>query len=228
VLDFHPLSVGNPDVPASSSLDVSIADAAKVTGLLRSAERAGTVLPAGEKPVWVTELNWESAPQTPRGVPPARQAAWISRALHRLWVAGVQLVAWQFLVDPYPGVTAETPLGGTVQYPRPAGLYAAGVGGDPQLATPKPFLRGFTLPFDPLRVSPRRVRVWALLMRPSQRATLQRLGHGGRWRTIASLHADTSGVLNVLLKLHGAMRLRLTAGALVSAPAPVPAVRSRL
>jgi hypothetical protein len=228
VLDFHPLSVGNPDVPASSSLDVSIADAAKVTRLLRRAERADTVLPAGEKPVWVTELNWESAPQTPHGVPPDRQATWVSRALHRLWVAGVRLVAWQFLVDPYPGVTAETPLGGTVQYPRPAGLYGAGAGGQFASATPKPFLRGFTFPFDPLRVSATRVRVWALLMRPGERVALQRQGRHGAWHTIAGLRAQSSGVLNALVTLRGSTRLRLQAGALVSAPAFVPARGSRL
>jgi hypothetical protein len=228
VLDFHPLSVGNPDVPASSSLDVSIADAAKVTRLLRRAERAGTVLPAGERPVWVTEINWESAPQTPHGVPPNLQAAWVSRALHRLWVAGVQLVAWQFLVDPYPGVSAETPLGGTVEYPRPAGLYAAGAGGQFASATPKPFLRGFTLPFDPLRVNAARVRVWALLMRPGETVALQRRGRRGAWHTIASLHADGAGVLNVLLKLRGAMSLRVRSGALTSAISSVPARRSRL
>jgi hypothetical protein len=229
VLAFHPLSIGNPDVPAVSSLDVSVADAAKITGLLRQAERRGTALPAGAKPVWVTELNWESAPQTADGVPARLQAAWISRALHRLWVAGVSLVAWQFLVDPYPGVRAQTPTGGTVEYPRPAGLYSAGPGGDPESATPKPFLRAFSFPFDPLRVGPRRVRVWALLMRPREMVVLQReRGAGGGWRTIARLRADGDGVLNALVSVRGAARLRLRSGGLRSAVSSVPASRSRL
>ena len=124
-LAFHPLSVGDPDRPAASSLDVSISDAAKITGLLRQAERRHTALPAGRKPVWVTELNWESAPPAPGGVPGRLQAQWISRALHRLWVAGVGLVDWQFLIDPYPAERASTPTGGTVEYQRPAGLYSA-------------------------------------------------------------------------------------------------------
>jgi hypothetical protein len=229
VLAFHPLSIGDPDVPAASSLDVSIADAAKITGLLRRAEGRHTALPAGAKPVWVTELNWESAPQTADGVPARLQAAWVSRALHRLWVAGVSLVAWQFLVDPYPGVRAQTPTGGTVEYPRPAGLYSAGVGGDPESAQPKPFLRGFSFPCDPLRVGPRRVRVWALLTRPREPVVLQRQrGAGGRWRTIARLRADGDGVLNALVLLRGAARLRLRSGGLRSAVSSVPASRSRL
>jgi hypothetical protein len=227
-LAFHPLSVGDPDRPAASSLDVSISDAAKITGLLRQAERHGTVLPAGAKPVWVTELNWESAPQAPGGVPARLQAAWISRALHRLWVAGVSLVDWQFLVDPYPAERASTPTGGLVEYQRPAGLYSAGAGGNPTIALPKPFLRGFTFPFDPLRVDRRRVRVWGLLMRPGQPVLLQREGRAHRWRTIARLHADRDGVLNALVSFRGAARLRLESGQLSSALAPVSRGRSSL
>jgi hypothetical protein len=240
VLDFHPLSVGDPDLPAASSLDVSISDAAKVTGLLRQAERLGTALPAGAKPVWVTELNWESAP-APGGVPGRLQAQWISRALHRLWIAGVGLVDWQFLVDPYPAERAGTPTGGTIEYQRLAGLYGAAPGGNPENALPKPFLHGFTFPFDPLRVDRRQVRVWALLMRPGQAVLLQlwslarprgRLQRGSTgtasWRTIARLHADRSGVLNVLVSLRGAVRLRLRSGALMSASAVVGARRSQL
>jgi hypothetical protein len=224
---FHPLSVGDPDLPAASSLDVSISDAAKITGLLKQAEREGTALPAGGKPVWVTELNWESAP-APGGVPARLQTRWISRALHRLWVAGVGLVDWQFLIDPYPALRAGTPTGGTIEYQRPAGLYRAGVGGDPASALPKPFLGGFTFPFDPLRVDRRQVRVWALLMGPGQPVLLQRWGHDRLWKTISRLHADRNGVLNALVSFRGAARLRLESGALSSVSTVVSARRSRL
>ena len=239
VLAFHPLSVGDPDLPAESSLDVSISDAAKIIGLLKQAEREGTALPDSVKPVWVTELNWESAPQAPAGVPARLQAQWISRALHRLWVAGVGLVDWQFLVDPYPAERANTPTGGIVEYQRPAGLYSAGIGGNPESARPKPFLQGFTFPFDPLRVDRKHVRVWALLAGPGQAVLLQRWGRPRRqkhsqrrgpaaWQTLARLHADGSGVLNTLVRLRGAVRLRLQSGTLASASMAVPAGPSRL
>jgi hypothetical protein len=221
-LAFHPLSIGDPDRPAALSQDVSIADAAKVTRLLRDAERLHTALPAGEKPLWVTELNWESAPQAPGGVPAGLQAQWVSRALHRLWVAGVSLVAWQFLVDPFPGVRVSGPTGGIVEYPRPAGLYSAGVGGNPASARPKAFLRGFTLPFDPLRVDAGHVRVWALLMKSRQAALLQRLGRHGEWRSIRRLRADGEGVVNVLVAMRGDARLRVRSGVLLSASARIP------
>jgi hypothetical protein len=215
VLDFHPLSFASPDKAAPSSLDVSIADAAKITGLLGQAERLHTALPAGVKPVWVTEINWESAPQSPTGVPAGEQALWISRALHRLWVAGVSLVTWQFLVDPYPELHLDTSTGGTTELSRPAGLYSAGVDGNPQSAKPKPFLRGFTLPFDSLRVDRQHVRVWGLRLGAGQGVVVQRVVRGA-WRTIARLRADGRGVLNALVAIRGAVELRLASGALVS------------
>jgi hypothetical protein len=230
VLAFHPLSVGNPDVPASSSLDVSIADAAKVTGLLAQAERRHTVLPDAPKPVWVTELNWEGAPSAPRGVPEDVQAQWLSRALHRLWIAGVGLVDWQFLIDPYPALGLGDPTGGATAVSRPAGLYQAGVNGDPASARPKAFLRGFTLPFDPLRVNSRRVRLWALLMGRGQSVRLQRQthrhNHAGGWLTIAHLRADRHGVLNATIALRGAAALRLLSGALRSGVSQIGTVRN--
>ncbi len=224
VLAFHPLSVGDPNRPAASSLDVSIADAAKVTRLLGRAEAVGTVLPRGPKPVWVTELNWESAPQSPDGVAPGLQARWISRALHRLWVAGVGLVDWQFLVDPYPAVRAGGPLGEGVEYQRPAGLYSAAPGGNLQQARPKPFLAGFTFPFDPLRAGRSRVRVWALLAPGQESAVLQyaRTAHG-RWRTLALMHAAAPGVLNGLVRLRRGGVLRVLSGARISPEVAVPA-----
>lgn len=225
VLAFHPLSVGDPDRAAPSALDVAISDAAKMTGLLRGAERQRTVLPIRSKPVWVTELNWESQPQTAGGVPPRLQARWISRALHRLWIAGVSLVAWQFLVDPFPAARATTPAGDLVEYTRFAGLYSAGPGGVLGGAQPKPFLLGFSLPFDPLRVDRGHVRLWALLSDPRTPVLLQRENRAGAWQTLTRLHAASDGVLNRLVKLRGAATLRLAAGSFLSASATVAAHR---
>jgi hypothetical protein len=164
-------------------------------------------------------------------VPGRLQALWISRALHRLWIAGVGMAEWQFLVDPYPGTPLATSSGGVVYVPRPAGLYGAGVldgRSEPAAARPKPFLRGFTLPFDPLRLNRGHVRVWALLMHAGQRVLLQRQSRGGRWRTIAGLHADGHAVLNMLVRLRGAGNLRLVSGTILSASAQVPRNQSRL
>jgi hypothetical protein len=220
VLAFHPLSVGDPDLASGVALDVSIADAGKVVALLRAAERLGSALPAGRKSLWVTELNWESGPGSADGVAPALQARWLSRALHRLWVAGVSLVAWQFLVDPYPAVSLGTATGGSREYARPAGLYAAGPGGNLELARPKPFLGGFRLPFDPLRASARAVRIWALPPATARVVLLERLRARG-WITIARLRIHAAGVLNTLVAIAGPATLRVRSGTLVSAAAPI-------
>ena len=72
------------------------------------------------------------------------------------------------------------------------------------------------------------MRVWALLMGPDRPVLLQREMRDGAWRTIARLHAGANAVLNTLLRLRGAMNLRVVSGALVSASAPVSRNRSRL
>jgi len=226
VLAFHPLSVGDPDVPAVSSLDVAVADAAKVSAVLRTAERLRTVAPAAPKPVWVTELNWESSPPSSHGVAPAEQAHWISRALHRLWAAGVSLVSWQFLADPFPAITVSTPTGGLQEYQRPAGLYAAPPGGELALARPKPFLSGFAFPFDPLRADRGHVRVWALLDAPGEQAELLGRRRGGTWRALAALRAGPDRQVDTPVSLRGSWQLRLRAAGRLSAPASVGAGRS--
>lgn len=213
VLAFHPLSVGNPDVPAASLLDVAIADMSKITGLLARAERLRTVLPAGRRPLWVTELNWKSSLPSPQGVPGSLQAAWVSRALHRLWVAGVSVVDWQFLIDPYGGVFLASPEGSLSLYSRPAGLYASGPAGDMVLARPKPFVRGFTLPFDSLRVNGGQMRVWHCPCAPVRRFFCNATGEG------RSLAHDRHGVVNRLVSLSGHARLRMRTGRLTSASA---------
>jgi hypothetical protein len=234
VLAFHPLSFESPDRAAASSQDVSIADIAKVTALLRRAERVGTALPRARKSLWITELNWESDPPIAHGVPGRLQALWISRALHRLWVAGVALAEWQFLVDPYPGVTLATSTGGTVRVPRPAGLYSPGPGGGLTGARAKPFLGGFSLPFDPLRTDRAHVRIWAMLARGGQRVALQRWMRaptraGFAWRTIARLRCERHGMLNTTIVLRGAGELRIAgAGDQISVPVHVGRTRGVL
>ena len=129
----------------------------------------------------------------------------------------MRLVDWEFLVDPYPALIQVEPSGRRVAVSRPAGLYSLR-SADPRTARPKPFLRGFELPFDPRRIDRRRVRVWALLTAPGEPAVLQRRS-GRIWRSLAVLRGDRWGILNAALRLAGAARLRLVAGDLVSATA---------
>ena len=187
VLAFHPLSVFDPDVPAVSKLDVAISDIAKITGLLARAEHLHTVLPIGPHPLWVTELNWESSPPSSTGVPRSLQAAWISRALHRLWVAGVSLVDWQFLIDPYGGTPLASPDGSINLYPRPAGLYAPGTRWQHRACPTQVLPARLHATLRPATREPTAGAGVGAAMRADQPALLQRQGRGGRWQTIDRL-----------------------------------------
>ena len=185
---------------------------------------------AAHKPMWVTELNWESAPQAPHGVPPRLQALWISRALHRLWVAGVAPGRLAVPGRPLPRPAARDL--------RPAASSRSAARRPlqrrcrwrlPALARPKPFLRGFTFPFDPLRVDrAARARLGAADAPGPAGPAATPTERGGAWRTIARLRADRDGVLNTLLSPSRCVTLRLVGAALLSASAPVPRDRSRL
>jgi hypothetical protein len=50
---------------------------------------------------------------------------------------------------------------------------------------------------------------------------------GGAWRTVARLRASPAKVLNVVVSLRGALRLRLRAGPLISGVVPLTATGSR-
>ena len=165
VLAFHPLSVGDPDSrprprsmyrspmpPRSQACSAGRTPRHRAAGWCKA--RLGDRAQLGKR-----------APVA-AGVPGRLQAQWISRALHRLWIAGVSLVAWQFLVDPYPGVRAATPTGGTVEYQRPAGLYSAGLGWQPRKCTAQAVSTWLQLPVRPAARDRRQLRVWALLMHP--------------------------------------------------------------
>ncbi len=110
---LHPLSTSDPDRPAQSVDDVTVADLQpKLTRFLDRARALHRLAGAARPPLWVTELNWTSADVG--GVITAQQQVVIGRAMLRLQQAGAQLVLWQFVTDPPIERT-----GGTV---RAAGL----------------------------------------------------------------------------------------------------------
>jgi hypothetical protein len=220
VLAVHPLSVGNPDRAAASSLDIGVADIAKVTAALRAAQRAGFVLPGGRKPLWVTELNWQSRPPSPTGVPARLQAHWVARALHRLWVAGADLVAWQFLED--PALRLRQPQGEIDPEQRPAGLYVRSPAGF-AYDKPKAFLGGFRFPFDPLRRDRDHVVVWGLVPPSGGRTVRLERRRRGHWVPLVTLRPSRAGMVFAVVALSGAADLRLAVPGERSAAWRVPA-----
>lgn len=194
VLAFHPLSVGEPDRPAPSSLDVAVADIGKVTTILRSAERH-RLLARRSPPLWITELNWSTV-----AIPPARRAAVVGRGLHRLWAAGARLVTWHFLEDPAHG--------------HRAGLRVRGRGG-PLTGRPKVYARGFALPVDVASVGRGRAAVWAV---PSVDGVLRvEVRRARRWRVVARVRrARRDHPVQVAVRGRVGARVRVVSGGVVS------------
>jgi hypothetical protein len=194
VLAFHPLSVGSPDRPAPSSLDVSVADVGKVTAILRAAARRRLIVRRAPR-LWITELNW-----TASAIPAARRAGVVGRGLHRLWAAGAGLVTWQFLEDPVRGH-------------RP-GLRARGPGG-PMTGRPKAYARGFALPVDVASVGRGRVAVWAV---PAVDGGLRvEVRRGRRWHVVRRVRGvRRERPVQVVVHGRAGARVRVVSGRVAS------------
>ncbi len=194
VLAFHPLSVGEPDRPASSSLDASVADVGKIVKILRSAQHHHLVARRAPR-LWITELNWSTG-----AIPRTRRAAVVGRGLHRLWAAGAGVVTWQFLEDPARG--------------HHAGLWVRGVRG-PLTGRAKAYARGFALPVDVAAMGRGRAAVWAV---PLADGVLRvEVRRGRRWR-VAGRVREVRRDHPVQVEVRGRVgaRLRVVSGGVAS------------
>jgi hypothetical protein len=102
ILDHHPYAVGSPFTHALDPGDVSIPDLAKLSTPLAKAERTGRVLPAGSKPLMVTEVSYDTDPPDPHGVAQPKAALWTEETLYELWSEGVNTISWYLIADQPP------------------------------------------------------------------------------------------------------------------------------
>ena len=120
-------------------------DVGRLTRLVRSAVRRGLARPRKSKPLWITEIGWDSSPPDPNGVPARRHAAWLADAFYVLWKQRAAKIVWTFVRD-------QAPTGG---YDR---TYQSGVfllSGAPKLAQ-----RAFAFPVACERRGRNKLRVW--------------------------------------------------------------------
>jgi hypothetical protein len=102
-IDFHPYSI-TPTVHAFNRDDVSVPDAGRLRAVLRAAERTHRLLPGGPKPIWETEIFWQSNPPDPAvKVSLATQARYLALTFYELWRTGVNHVFW-FTIQDYPAL----------------------------------------------------------------------------------------------------------------------------
>ena len=172
VLAHHPINVGGPERRALNADDVSTPDIGKLREILRKAQRSGRALPRKpRKPIWATEIWWDSRPPDPRGVPERKHARWLAQSLYVLWRQRVERVVWFLIRDQAAnGNSAAT---------GQSGLYTSG--GEPKLAR-----RAFAFPF----VADRRggkTKLWGVA--PSKGSVRIERKRGGGWKRIKTLRA---------------------------------------
>jgi hypothetical protein len=197
VAAHHPINVGGPTRRALNRNDASTPD----IGKLRRVLRAGG---AGSKPIWATEIWWNSNPPS-RGVSLRTQARYLSQAFYLLWKQGVPVAIWFELRDLQPNGRDPIPTSGLFFRDYQA----------------KPALQAFRFPFAVERLSRSKVRVWGIAPRAGP---VSISGRGGRLKTLA---AGANRVFVGVLRLRGKARLRATQGSESSLVAPDFVVKKR-
>jgi hypothetical protein len=199
--DHHSYGVRGPHSSAANADDVSTPDVGKLTRMMRKAVTDGTVLPRGTKPMWMTEIAYDSNPPDPDGVPIAQQATWLEQSLQVLDREGVHHVLWFSVADAAP-------------IPSYAATYQAGLFFlDGQ---PKPAATAFRFPF--VRDGG---RVWGRAP-VSGRLVIERRA-GTSWRAVKTMPIRATQAFNIRIDVPRNTTLRARVGAETSLTWPVAA-----
>jgi hypothetical protein len=193
VAAHHPINVGAPTRAALNPDDISTPDLYKLKRVLRAAAASGRVVPGGAKPIWATEIWWNSNPPG-RGLPLGKQARYLEQGFYVLWKQAVQAVFWFEVRDlpPDPG-----------GFPIPtSGLFLRD-------GTPKPALQAFQFPFVTERLGGNRLRAWGEAPRAGP-VSIEICRH--RCHHLKTLSAGDNRVFVGILHLGGKARLRATQG----------------
>jgi hypothetical protein len=190
ILAHHPYPIGPPGRRAINPDDVVVPDFAKLTKPLAVALKAGNVYPHRRKPVWATEMSWDSSPPDPGGIEALRQARYAAGAMYVLWRQGVSALIWWNLRDDAPGKGYE--------YSLQSGVFFRG----PSVATdtPKPSFTAFRFPFvaygtQSEKRGKRLARVWGIA--PASGSVRIQRQSGAIWKTERTLRAKASHVFQV-------------------------------
>jgi hypothetical protein len=188
VWSHHPYTFNGPFAHARVKGDVSLGDLPAMRALLKTAQKIHHIVSLHPVQFWVTEFGWDTNPPRPHGVPPALEARWTSEALYQMWRSGVSLVTWFLLQD------RASPS------PYQSGLYFHSTSID--TARAKPMVTSFRFPFVAL-LDKKKVDVWGRDATSDKRLLTigVRHGRGGRWRTVARIRSNRSGIFKATLKL---------------------------
>jgi hypothetical protein len=203
IFDHHPYGVGGPLWHAFNADDVAVPDLARLTRPIGVALRDGLLLPRARKPIWITELSWDSAPPDPQGVPEPTHAQWIEQAFWELWREGAEAIFNYNIRDepPIPSYAAS----------YQSGMFLLD-------GTPKLDVTAFSFPFVSQRRARSSVEVWGKAPAPG-RVVVERQRAGG-WQTVATLRPDRTRIFTGRVRVAGAAVLRARSGARTSLPWP--------
>lgn len=214
VLSHHPISPMTGPYTHGGRQNATIPDMSKIRRILKAAEAAGTVAPAGEqgRPLWASEFWWESDPPAVafRAPSPRQQALFTSEALRLLWKQHVP-VALLFQVHDSP----------VLEGPPRVGWATGMLTSDDQ---PKPLYTAVEFPFVAERKSNRKVSLWA---RSPAQGTIRFISlHHGRRTLLATAVAGAGTVVHEAVHLRGTGHVVAELGAESSLKLRVPKARA--
>jgi hypothetical protein len=198
VLAHHPINTtGKPTNRAANPDDASSPDMGRIRRVLRAAERLRTIRPGGRRPLWATEMWWETnPPDTVLGVSPSRQARFVEQALFLIWKGGGS-VALNLQVRDAPFNPSDPFL------VNQSGIFDSN-------GAPKPSFTAFRFPLVAERLRRGAVRVWG--KSPLAGALSIQRARGANYRTLRTLTVGAGQVFVARLRLRRNARLRAQIG----------------
>jgi hypothetical protein len=170
VVDHHPYGL-TPTAAAHDSADIGVPDVYKIRRILDAARRYRRALPAGPKPLWISELDWSSGSPSS----PDLQVRYAALSFYELWLQGVSVAFWYDLMDQPLEVSSF----------RSSGLYY----GD---GAAKPVVAAYRFPFVAISTRERKLVLWGRAPRRG-RVVIELLVRG-RWRRFATLPTSAGGI----------------------------------
>ncbi|HEY7630994.1 MAG TPA: hypothetical protein VH817_09845 [Thermoleophilaceae bacterium] len=204
ILAHHPYPIGPPRRHAPNPDDVVVPDWDRLKRPLQVALKDRTVAPHKAKPLWATEISWDSSPPDPTGVPARLEATYMEGAFSTMWSQGVSAVVWYLMRDEAPDPSYDT----TLQ----SGIYLRG----PTIAqdTPKPSFTAFSFPFTAY-IHKGKAQLWGLAPTPGS-VTIERQAANGTWSTLTRLSARSDRLFLGSRRLRPGTNLRAVQGAKIS------------
>ena len=216
VVAHHPIT-GRPRSVADRG-DITIPELGDLQGMVRAAEAAGTVVPAGTRPLWVTELWWETDPPDRFAmVTVGQQARWIAEGLYLIWKQGIDVTILFLIRDqPYQPADPFASLQSGVYFAceqadlfptlQAGALFACG--------EPKPSLQSVRFPFVTERLSPSTLTAWGKAPTPGQVTIEHKVGED--WLALSTAPSGDDGVFETTVEVSGAAELRARQGGATS------------